>query len=1160
MQKAHQNINWENKPSTETPINETNLNLMDRSIDTIDDRVVTFDTTKANQSDLLQGVRNVTFTASTGTFHITYFNGTVIDIDTDIEKIIINFSYDSNPSSPHYQCLVLTLDDGTVEYIDLSALITQYEFTNTPRIAFTVDNDGKISADIVGGSITDDKLQPQYLADITAQAQAGAQSAINASDYKLDAEAWANGTRNGQAVPTTDPAYHNNSKYWSQQANVTSFRSLTDVDIDDQTLADGQYMGYDSNTGMITNMTIPQQDAGVPVRIIVISEEGSTVTITKPNGDTVTPAHVSTGHWQADFSGAGAYGTYVIDAVLNGDDAQVSLTVDDCKTYIVDDSHFHADITVTYPSGATVSCSKTGEQTMYATSSPYTFTVHSTGVWTITGTRNGVTETQTVTITTNGQTESITLTIVPTGSTVTPTDDIQIWLMCAGIEQSYTTLNEVLADDTTLLALITNNNACDYLARSTTWATGITADSNAMAIIGSYDYCANALLDSGSTWAEAILNSAYDLNVLNVSTPDMTSDTAPKGECIYSSYYNYTGAEQPAWKAYDKDASTTWSANNLTYDGSEYIGYGFTRKHSIRYAKFTQRLASAWGDPTVNIKYQASDDKSTWTDVSSPESIHMVVTVAPQGNIITAFNTNNNKYFRCVYLSASAGVQLNPTVAELDFLGRESGGVQTWLKAGGIQKPYTQLSQVLGDTATLRDLMASHNAVDYLVTAKAFIDDICANQTAMSLIGANDYASTTLFSDADWCTAIINSSYVDLVANAEVPTMTSNTTPKGVASASYEADSNYQAYKAFNGNDNDYWSDNNVATWRTPCYVQYNYERQVKCYGVRMVCYINNHFYPKDFSFYGSNDGGTTKTTLLSPPQITTASEPANGLFKGVFTTNGLFSTYGYNATSSNYGNMGINTLQFYGRENGGVQTWLQSAGITDKNYTTIAEIASDATTLATLISSHDATDYLVTAKGLIDDVCGNSTIMSYIGLDNYCSNTLLNDMEWRNGIANSTYFESVLNVKVPAMTSATTPSGEVINSTAHSSGPGYYAFTGDTTKVFTGEFVYGGNGEYVGYKFDTPVKICCAKTMLSSYRGRTQKFKVQASTDGTNWVDISNELTVIMATTSTADVPMITCTTENTNYYYRYLSTYTSNTSDYYYVYMSNFYGREDV
>ena len=36
----------------------------------------------------------------------------------------------------------------------------------------------------------------------------------------LNGEAWAEGTRNGAAVPSSDPAYHHNAKYWSEQADL----------------------------------------------------------------------------------------------------------------------------------------------------------------------------------------------------------------------------------------------------------------------------------------------------------------------------------------------------------------------------------------------------------------------------------------------------------------------------------------------------------------------------------------------------------------------------------------------------------------------------------------------------------------------------------------------------------------------------------------------------------------------------------------------------------------------------------------------------------------------------------------------------------------------------------------------------------------------------
>ena len=50
-------------------------------------------------------------------------------------------------------------------------------------------------------------------------AENAAGSAGDAADSAEDAEAWAKGTRNGSAVPSSDPTYHNNSRYFSGVAS-----------------------------------------------------------------------------------------------------------------------------------------------------------------------------------------------------------------------------------------------------------------------------------------------------------------------------------------------------------------------------------------------------------------------------------------------------------------------------------------------------------------------------------------------------------------------------------------------------------------------------------------------------------------------------------------------------------------------------------------------------------------------------------------------------------------------------------------------------------------------------------------------------------------------------------------------------------------------------
>ena len=375
---------------------------------------------------------------------------------------------------------------------------------------------------------------------------------------------------NGQVL-----MYDRTSNKWKNQTPTTTLAGLSDTQISSAT--DGQVLKYNSTSQKWVN---GEDKGGILPHLIVISETGSTVTATK--GQTViTATETSTGHYECDVT---EFGTWTIHAVLNGDDATVNLVVDTVKVYTVDDSHFHADITVTYPSGATCSCSKTGETTLYASGSPYTFTVHSSGTWTITCTKGGVTRTQTVNVSSSGQAFSVNMT--PTGATVTPTDDVETLCVCAGIwDSTISTISDLLADRLSLLTVISSNNAIDYLVRSTTFASDVCANSTAMSDIGLNNYASNTLL-ADSTWLNAIANSTYFESVLNVKVPTMTSDSAPSGvasaSTSYSGYY--------AYQVFDKNNSTYWVSNSVSTNS--WVQYKFTRNVKIRKFSIVPRVDS----------------------------------------------------------------------------------------------------------------------------------------------------------------------------------------------------------------------------------------------------------------------------------------------------------------------------------------------------------------------------------------------------------------------------------------------------------------------------------------------------------------------------------------------------------------------------------------
>lgn len=180
MQKIYSRINWENFPSEKTAVNESNLNKMDLAIDNLDDRVVAMDASKVDLTKANELVEEILWDESNGTLTVVKMNGSRAVIDTKLEKLAVNFTY-----NPQTQQLVITLDDGTVQNVDLSSLITEYEFLDSDTIAFEIAG-GKVKAIVKNGSITEDKLQPNFLADIKVEA-AKAQAASESSRKFADA-------------------------------------------------------------------------------------------------------------------------------------------------------------------------------------------------------------------------------------------------------------------------------------------------------------------------------------------------------------------------------------------------------------------------------------------------------------------------------------------------------------------------------------------------------------------------------------------------------------------------------------------------------------------------------------------------------------------------------------------------------------------------------------------------------------------------------------------------------------------------------------------------------------------------------------------------------------------------------------------------------------
>lgn len=346
--------------------------------------------------------------------------------------------------------------------------------------------------------------------------------------------------------------------------------------------------------------------------------------------------------------------------------------------------------------------------------------------------------------------------------------------------------------------------------------------------------------------------------------------------------------------------------------------------------------------------------------------------------------------------------------------------VQTLLNCANIwDKDYTTLTELMADTTTLASVINSNNAIDYLVRSKTFIK-----------------------------------------SEALVPVMTSNTTPSGEASASsvYSSSDMHQPYKAFDGNSNTMWyTANNVGN------AQIRYQlpsaKLVKRATVRpyysgtgvVGCAL------KSFTIKGSHDGTTWSEPLYTSATLSNAEQTVDCALNN--TT--FYEYYEVDCTGSyrSDGEILIVEIQFY-----------SELGITE-----------------------------------------NSNAMSYIGLNNYASNTLLGDV-------NPTI--------IPIMTSDTTPSGQAIASSEPTSGGttfyAYKAFDGNLSTLWASSEV-SPTYNYIGYKFPSQKRVRKATVIFN----QNTTYTLQGSNDGSTWTNIvSGIATAFVKKEDTFDV----------NYqYYRY-------------------------
>lgn len=252
MVKAYTRIIWKNFPSEKSPLNEANLNRMDLALDNIDNRVIEMNSTKVSVEQANQLVKEIRYDESTGKIEVEKMNGSIAVIDTKLEKLAVNFSYDSTN-----QKLVIILDDGTKQYVDLSELITEYEFQDGEIVYFIV-KDGKVCADIKDGSISEEKLRPNFLADIKVQVSTSEQYVGQAKGYRDETKVLRDEVASDKE--TIDQTIKESLLEKSEEI-LTAMKGYYDRA---QELYNSMYIDCDGETPQQRVVTIVSIDCGIP--------------------------------------------------------------------------------------------------------------------------------------------------------------------------------------------------------------------------------------------------------------------------------------------------------------------------------------------------------------------------------------------------------------------------------------------------------------------------------------------------------------------------------------------------------------------------------------------------------------------------------------------------------------------------------------------------------------------------------------------------------------------------------------------------------------------------------------------------------------------------------------------------------------------------------
>lgn len=190
---------------------------------------------------------------------------------------------------------------------------------------------------------------------------------------------------------------------------------------------------------------------------------------------------------------------------------------------------------------------------------------------------------------------------------------------------------------------------------------------------------------------------------------------------------------------------------------------------------------------------------------------------------------------------------------------------------------------------------------------------------------------------------------------------------------------------------------------------------------------------------------------------------------------------------------------------------WLSSIGESD-NYGSLDNLLKNEVMIRKLMTCHASVDYLLEwAIADIDDanvtkILNNDLVAKWATLRDYALDKLSSNENLKakmETIGKYFYGEWSLNKTIPNLTANSTPYGDAIGTSVYSSSyPFFKAFDGGT-----GAWIASGQNQACGFKYTGKRCIkAVSYTAGDNVKHSVKEFKIQASNDGTSWVDIFHE------------------------------------------------------